>query len=76
MERAPKKKHTIKHFVLQCEAYKEIRNTYIKPYFYKRPSVYKFVELLNCNKRSTVVKLYNFIIKTLILRNEYVLNLL
>ena len=36
---------------------------YIQPYFYNRPSVYKFVELLNCNKRSTIVKLCNVITK-------------
>ena len=64
------------HFVIQCEAYTEIRNTYIKPYFYKRQSVYKFVELLNCNKISTIVKLCNVITKALLIRNEYVLTIL
>ena len=43
------------HFVIQCAAYKEIRNSYIKAYLYQRPSVYMFVELLICNKRSAIL---------------------
>ena len=35
------------HFVLECNVYAELRYKYIPKYYWKRPSMYKFVELLN-----------------------------
>lgn len=34
------------HFVLKCQQYREIRVTYIKKYYWKKP-VYKFIQLLS-----------------------------
>ena len=35
------------HFVLECNVYAELRYKYIPKHYWKRPSMYKFVELLN-----------------------------
>ena len=35
------------HFVLVCDFYTELRKLYIKKYFYVRPSMAKFIDLLN-----------------------------
>ena len=37
------------HFVLQCKCYSDLRMRYIKPYYYRRSSSFKFVELLSTN---------------------------
>ena len=43
-------KHDIQdeyHVALICEYFKNIREKYIKPYCYTRPSMIKFIELMN-----------------------------
>lgn len=35
------------HFVLVCDFYTELRKLYIKKFFYVRPSMAKFIDLLN-----------------------------
>ena len=35
------------HVALICEYFKNIREKYIKPYYYNRPSMIKFIELMN-----------------------------
>ena len=43
-------KHDIQdeyHVALICEYFKNIREKYIKPYYYNRPSLIKFIELMN-----------------------------
>ena len=40
------------HIVLICENFRDVRLKYIKPYYHNRPSMFKFVELMNTtNKR-------------------------
>ena len=40
------------HIVLKCAYYNEVRRKYIKSYYYRHPSTYKFQELMNTsNKR-------------------------
>ena len=42
------------HIVLKCAYYNEVRRKYIKPYYHRHPSMYKFQELMNkSNKRDT-----------------------
>ena len=41
-------KHDIQdkyHALMICPRYETLRKTYLKPYYYKRPSVYKFIQL-------------------------------
>ena len=40
------------HFVLVCPKYLILRQKYIKPYFFKKPSVYKLCQLLSSNRNS------------------------
>lgn len=35
------------HFILECEKYNEARRKYIKPYYWTKPSVFKFVQLMS-----------------------------
>ena len=48
-------KHDIQdeyHALMICSRYESLRKKYLKPYYYKRPSVYKFIQLMNTvNKR-------------------------
>ena len=37
------------HFVLECPLYDELRKKYIARYYWVRPSMFKFLELLNSN---------------------------
>ena len=40
------------HFVLVCPKYLILRQKYIKPYFFLKPSVYKLCQLLSSNRNS------------------------
>jgi hypothetical protein len=47
------------HLILKCKKYDDIRKKYIKPYYWKKPSAFKLVQLLSvCN-----IKELNNIIK-------------
>ena len=35
------------HFVIECSRYLDLRNNHIAKYYWKKPSMYKFVELIN-----------------------------
>ena len=49
------------HFLCKCPCFDDLRRTYIKRYFYTRTNMYKLIELLKCDDRSTLVKLCKFI---------------
>ena len=49
------------HFLIICNAYKDIRVKYINKYYYTKPSVMKFVQLVDSNKTSLVYKTCKFI---------------
>ena len=38
------------HFVIECKIFIELRTKYIPKYYWKRPSMYKFIKLLNTTK--------------------------
>ena len=50
------------HFILECPLYKQLRSTYIKPYFYNRPNVLKFTELMSSTNSKIIqnVSIYTF----------------
>ena len=35
------------HFILECIKYNDLRQKYIKPYYWRNPSVYKLVQLMS-----------------------------
>ena len=39
------------HFVFECQLYENLRNKYIDNYYTTRPSMFKFVELLNTDRK-------------------------
>ena len=43
------------HFLLVCPAYKDIRSQYVPPYYYNRPSVYKFAELMQLSSKGKLI---------------------
>ena len=48
------------HITLCCVKFKSLREKYIKPYYYRRPSMQKFVELMNTDNRRELHRLMIF----------------
>lgn len=59
------------HFVCICPKFEELRKRYLKTYYYVRPSVFKYVQLVCCVNRSTLVKLCKYVKEAMLLRNNY-----
>ena len=51
------------HFILKCPFYDDIRKQNVKPYFYKRPSVFKLTQLLSSNNTRLLCSLGKYLIK-------------
>ena len=49
------------HYLIVCPIFHEARIQFIPKYFRVRPSVFKFLELINSNDKKTLVKLSKFI---------------
>jgi hypothetical protein len=58
------------HFMLECPKYAELRTMRIPAYYHKKTSMFKCVELLNCENNNTVRKCAMFIYKAFQLRNN------
>ena len=58
------------HFVIECPLYKTARSKYIKPYFWKRSNVPKFVELLNNENKNIIRNLSMYIFESQKIRTE------
>lgn len=58
------------HFTLICPIYKDLRIAYIQKYFYKRPNVMKFLELLNSTRPKILNNFAVFILKAFKLRQN------
>ena len=56
------------HFVLICPAYTDLRKRYINAFYYTRPSVYKFIQLMQCNKPTVLRKLGKYALEAFQLR--------
>ena len=48
------------HIVLKCEYFKDIREKYIKKYYYVRPSMYKLQQLMNTASKQEQFRLMLF----------------
>lgn len=58
------------HVLLICERFKSERTLYIKPYYYRRPNILKFEQIMNTTNRKMLFNLVLFvkiILKTLTL---------
>ena len=56
------------HFILTCPLYENIRKVYIKMYFYRNPSMYKFIQLLKNENMTHLKNLAKYIIEAFKLR--------
>ena len=59
------------HFVLECNLYKELREQYLKKYFYYRPSMLKFIELFKSNNAIVNRNLAVYVYKAMELRDKF-----
>lgn len=50
------------HFIIICNCYTALRREFIKPYFYRRPSMFKFLQLLKSKNKSELIGLAKYII--------------
>jgi hypothetical protein len=64
------------HFVCKCTKYSTIRKKYIKPFYYNKPSVYKFHQLLNGNNTNELLMLAKYVKLALKARNTFLNNTL
>ena len=58
------------HFILLCPLYLGLRSCLIKPYYWKKPSVYKLLQLLSTTNVKELCNLGKFIYRSLKLRND------
>ena len=49
------------HMIMICEHFRDVRVKYIKPFYYKRPSMWKFIELMNSTSKKDRFKLMLFL---------------
>ena len=58
------------HFVLECPIYVEFRRRYISKYYWQRPNMLKFIQLICSEHCKTLKNLSVFIEKAFQLRKE------
>ena len=49
------------HYLFVCNHFKSERKNFLMPYFYKRPNIIKFKELLSTENENLLIKLSCFI---------------
>ena len=59
------------HFVLECSLYQDLRQIYIKRYFWTRPNVPQFVELLQSDNKKIIKNFSVYIYKSFEKRTEF-----
>ena len=52
------------HFVIERSRYLDLRNNYIAKYYWKMPSMYKFVELISSSNMNCLLRLSLFLYHT------------
>lgn len=58
------------HFVLECIPYKDLRERYIHAYYWKRPNMPKFIDLLTSENEKVLKQLSTYIEKAFTVRKE------
>ena len=58
------------HFVIICPNYHNLRKQFIKSYYHKRPSMLKFIELMQDKNYTVLLNLCKFIQQAFNLRNS------
>ena len=60
------------HFILKCTLYNDFRRELIKPYYFKRPNVFKLIQLLTTENMKELNKLGKFLFLSMKRRNATV----
>ena len=60
------------HFVLICPVYSQIRQKYIRPFYYLRPSVYKFIKLMQSNQINVLRNLGKYVYESFAIRKSLI----
>ena len=58
------------HFIIVCPVYNEIRKKYISQYYFRHPSVFKFINLMQENRSCIIRKLSKYVFEAFQLRNS------
>ena len=58
------------HFIIECPQYKDLRCKYIKMYYYKRPSVYRFIQLLTTGNNKELKNLGKYLLQANAIRDR------
>ena len=58
------------HFILECTRYNEIRKKYIKKYFWRRPNIPKFIELMTTTNTIIIRNLASYVYEAFRVRNQ------
>ena len=48
------------HYLMRCSFFETERKELLRPYYYSRPNIIKFQDLLNCNSKTILTKLSKF----------------
>ena len=60
------------HFVLKCKTFQGFRNCLIKPYYWQKPSMYKFIQLLSSNNIRQLCNPRKYLFRSFKLRDELI----
>ena len=60
------------HFILECSLFKELRKMFIKRYFWLRPNVPKFVELMTSENAQVIKDIATYVYESLKIRTAMV----
>jgi hypothetical protein len=62
------------HFVLKCKTFQGFRNDLIKPYYWKKSSMYKFIQLLSSNNIRELCNLGKFLFRSFKLKDDLIVS--
>ena len=68
----PNKQEDEYHFVLECILYKDLRRKLIRKYYWHRPSMFKFIQLLTNGSRKDIIGLGKFTFCAFKLRSAHI----
>jgi hypothetical protein len=63
------------HFVCKCPSFTDLRVKYLKPYFYRRPSMYKYLELISSSNKNILTNLAKYIKHAFVKRNTMLITI-
>lgn len=60
------------HFILVCPRFSDLRKIYIHRYYYRRPSVYKLIELFQSHSLKCLCNLAKYLLQSTQVRNQLI----